>query len=192
VSGEELASVVSPPLPTLVEHILLTSDNTGAELLGHAAGGALLADPSFDGGAAATTEVLNRLGVQHDGMVLDDASGMSADNRASASMVVAVLQAAGEQDNLQRLWPLFSGLPTAAFDGTLASRFANLEAQAGQGDVRAKTGTLTGVSALAGQVLTDSGQLLRFAFISNSAPDTLQARADLDEAAADLAECDCD
>ena len=57
--------------------------------------------------------------------------------------------------------------------------------------MRAKTGTLTGVSALSGQVVSADGQLLTFVLISNGAEDILASRAAQDKVAATLATCGC-
>jgi D-alanyl-D-alanine carboxypeptidase/D-alanyl-D-alanine-endopeptidase (penicillin-binding protein 4) len=57
--------------------------------------------------------------------------------------------------------------------------------------VHAKTGTLTGVSSLAGTVVDRDGRLLVFAFTSNSVTDIYDARALLDNAATVLALCGC-
>ena len=58
----------------------------------------------------------------------------------------------------------------AGGDGTLDDRFArDGRAAAGRGVVRAKTGTLTGVSSLAGVVTDADGRLLVFALMSNGA-----------------------
>jgi D-alanyl-D-alanine carboxypeptidase/D-alanyl-D-alanine-endopeptidase (penicillin-binding protein 4) len=83
-----------------------------------------------------------------------------------------------------------TGLPVAAYDGSLEERF---DTSTGRGWVRAKTGTLTGTSALAGVVTDARGRALVFAFISNHIPlaGTLDARAALDRLAADLAACRC-
>jgi len=186
-----VAEVRSPPMAALVEQMVLDSDNTGAEMLAHIAGGVLAGQPSFAGGAAATSKVLGEWGIPTDGLVLDDGSGMSSDNRIAPLTVAGVLRAAATPERLPTLWPVTSGLPAAGFEGTLAQRFSADVAGGGRGDVRAKTGTLVGVSALAGQVVTESGQLLHFVFLADATGSTAGARAQLDRAAAALAECGC-
>lgn len=186
-----LAEVSSPPMAALVEQVMLESDNTGAELLAHLLGGAALGDASFSGGARATADAVTGLGATTEGLVLADGSGMSVDNRIAPSTLAMVLRTSTSGEHLDQLWAVNSGLPAAGFDGTLAQRFSADVAGGGRGDVRAKTGTLLGVSALAGQVVTEAGQLLHFVFLADDTGPTLEARAQLDRAAAALAECGC-
>ena len=61
---------------------------------------------------------------------------------------------------------------------------------AGRGVVRAKTGTLTGVSSLAGVVTDADGRLLVFALMTNGG-NTAEVRSRLDEMAATLSGCGC-
>ena len=68
------------------------------------------------------------------------------------------------------------------------TRFAGLKPQR---VVRAKTGSLSGVNAMAGELLTRDGRLLVFAVMAKGAPSTLAARAALDRVAATLAACGC-
>ena len=88
---------------------------------------------------------------------------------------------------------MVTGLPVAGFTGTLADRFLVGSAKAGAGVVRAKTGTLTGVSALAGTVPDREGRVLAFAFLVDRTADggALEVPAALDRAAAALATCGC-
>ena len=58
-----------------------------------------------------------------------------------------------------------AGLPVAARTGTLYKRFVNTPAA---GRLRAKTGTIEGVAALAGHVSTTGGRTLTFAYVINN------------------------
>ena len=69
------------------------------------------------------------------------------------------------------------GIILAGGSGTLVQRYGDLP---GRGWVRAKTGTLTGTSALAGVVTAESGRVYSFALLVNGA-EILGARAALDE-----------
>jgi D-alanyl-D-alanine carboxypeptidase/D-alanyl-D-alanine-endopeptidase (penicillin-binding protein 4) len=86
-------------------------------------------------------------------------------------------------------------MPVAGFTGSLAYRFA--DGVAGEGDargvVRAKTGTLTGVHALAGVVTDRDGNTMAFVIAADRVRllDNLDARVAVDDLAADLAACRC-
>jgi D-alanyl-D-alanine carboxypeptidase/D-alanyl-D-alanine-endopeptidase (penicillin-binding protein 4) len=188
-AGEEIAAVESAPLADMVEHMLLTSDNTEAEVLGHQVGLQVLDDPSFVGGARATLRVLSELGVDTAGVVLNDNSGLARSNRISPQTLLAVLRAAIEEDP-QNLWPVYTGLPVAGFDGSLAGRFGQPDARAGRGRVTGKTGTLTGTSTLAGLVVNRDQQLLLYAAMTNDV-NQFAASVAIDELLAAVAGCRC-
>ncbi|MDT4935178.1 MAG: hypothetical protein QOK11_3070, partial [Pseudonocardiales bacterium] len=91
---------------------------------------------------------------------------------------------------------IVTALPVAAWSGTLSGRYLRGSgATAGAGVVRAKTGTLTSVSSLAGFVHDADGRLLAFAVLADHvAPGdgpTAAAEAALDRIAAALAGCGC-
>ncbi|MDX6228140.1 MAG: hypothetical protein QOI76_2986, partial [Frankiales bacterium] len=85
------------------------------------------------------------------------------------------------------------GLPVAGFLGTLSTRYVTSATAVGVGTVRAKTGTLTHVTSLAGVVVDAEGRQLAFAVIAGHVPSTspLDAEAALDKIAAVLAGCGC-
>ncbi|WGL52867.1 D-alanyl-D-alanine carboxypeptidase/D-alanyl-D-alanine-endopeptidase [Nocardioides sp. BP30] len=184
-----LAQVQSPPLREIVDHVLETSDNEGAEVLAHQAGLAAGTGGSFAGGVEAVTTTLTKLGVDTTGLTLHDGSGLSRADRLSATTLVQVLQKAATQ---ARLAPIVSALPVAAFSGSLLERYDD-HADAGRGVVRAKTGTLTGVDALAGYTRDADGSPVVFAVVADrvDVPDTLKARDALDALASALTTCRC-
>jgi D-alanyl-D-alanine carboxypeptidase/D-alanyl-D-alanine-endopeptidase (penicillin-binding protein 4) len=187
--GPRIAVVRSAPLADLVEHMLLTSDNTQAEILAHHVGGEVLDDPTFAGGARATVRVLDELGVDTDGLVLNDGSGLSRANRISGRTLLSVLRVALDTEP-ERLWPVYTGLPVAAFDGSLAPRFGAPRARAGRGAVTGKTGTLTGASTLAGLISDRDGQVLLYAVMTNRVNNWASAAA-IDRVASRIAGCGC-
>ena len=72
----------------------------------------------------------------------------------------------------------------AGRDGTLADR---MKGTAAAGRCHAKTGTLTGVSALSGYCYNRSGRKFAFSILMNSVRDTYAARAAQDRIAALIA-----
>lgn len=191
--AQQLAEVRSPTIPRLVERTLTTSDNTLAEALARQAALAAHKPASFDGGVAAVTETLQKLGVPMDGVVINDGSGLYTGNLISPLVLAKLLSVAASPEHPE-LRPVLTGLPIAGFTGTLRSRFgASSGAQNAAGIVRAKTGTLgdSGVFTLAGTVVDADGRVLVFAFMNKSVSDGAAARAATDRAVARLAACGC-
>lgn len=180
--ARKVASVQSARLVDRVREMMLHSDNVLAESLGRqvaAARGVEAPDAAAAGAAVLAT--LSEAGFDVQGVHLDDCSGMSDDDRIPASVLSSVFAGAGSDARVRLLPDL---LPVAHGSGTLASRFDGLD---GAGWVRAKTGTLTTTSGLAGVVTADSGRVYSFGFVSNES-EVLPARAALDELASVLRE----
>ncbi|MDT4911428.1 MAG: hypothetical protein QOC66_556, partial [Pseudonocardiales bacterium] len=89
------------------------------------------------------------------------------------------------------LHAVVTSLPVAGWSGTLADRFVKGSQRLAAGVVRAKTGTLTGVSTLAGTVHDHSGRLLAFALLADRTRSTVAAETALDAIATRLASCGC-
>jgi D-alanyl-D-alanine carboxypeptidase/D-alanyl-D-alanine-endopeptidase (penicillin-binding protein 4) len=184
--AQTLATVVSPPMSDLVERMLRDSDNQLAEALGRMAAVAQGEPGSFSGAASAIQQAASDRGVDLGAAVISDASGLARADSLPAQSLVAVLHSAGTEPALA---PVLSGLAVAGFDGTLTDRFRSGPSAGGAGVVRAKTGTLTGISAEAGVATTCTGDLVAFAFLADEVADTEAARSALDDAAAALATC---
>jgi D-alanyl-D-alanine carboxypeptidase/D-alanyl-D-alanine-endopeptidase (penicillin-binding protein 4) len=189
--GADLAEVESPPVWQVVEKVLATSDNEGAEVLAHHIGRSEGFAASFAGGNRGMTKVLTRLDVPLEGARLHDGSGLSREDLLPPDALLAVLSLAAEPDRPE-LRAAVTGLPIAGFTGSLAFRFDKGE-RAGRGRVRAKTGTLSGVHGLAGVTTDLDGNVLTFVLLTDRVrlEDTLDARATLDEMAAALGACHC-
>ena len=193
--AKSLGTVGSAPVAELVEHALRTSDNVLAEILAREVAVARKGEPSFAGGAQETLAALAQAGFDPSGAVLVDGSGLSTQNRVPArllgSLLAAVAAPAQGPLDQQFLRPILTGLPVAGGAGTLDDRFARGgDAAAGRGVARAKTGTLTGISSLAGVVTDADGRLLVFAFMSNGASAPV-VRPRQDEMVALLSRCGC-
>ena len=189
--ARELGKVHSPTIASLVERMLLTSDNIVAEMLARQVALAKGMPGSFAGAAEAIREVLVELGLPIEGYGLVDGSGMSHGNRLSAGLLTAIVAKAAS-DDAPHLRSLITGLPVAAYSGTLYERYRSSSAGAkAAGTVRAKTGTLTGVTALAGLAVDAKGRLLAFALMADQAKDSYQGQFALDSAAAAIVTCGC-
>lgn len=181
-----LASVRSATVEQIVETVLRTSDNEGAEVLLRHAGIAGGQDGSFRGGVDAVEAALNAADVDMAGLRLFDGSGLSRRNRIAPTTLVDVVQAALASP---RGAALLDDLPLSGFTGTLAERFD----RASSGLVRAKTGTLSGVHALAGYALDADGRPVVFALMSDDADRSapFAAQDALDDVAEAIAACSC-
>lgn len=182
-----LGEVRSPPVERLVEMMLSYSDNVLAETLARQVALAAGRPTSFAGAVEAVRTTLTIAGLDVRGLTLTDASGLSTSDRVPPALLGAVLLRATGGDVGRGL---LSGLPVAGYDGTLDERFTDTDAD---GEVRAKTGTLDGVSALAGVVQTVDGRLLVFAIMADAVPSggRYDAEDALDEIAGVLAGCGC-
>ncbi len=187
-----IASVYSPPLSAIVDQMLEESNNVIAENLARQVALATGQPASFSGAAAAVIAELRRLGVRG-GLRLVDGSGLSPQDAIAPATLAKAVELATADAGLR---PLLAGLPVAGFSGTLSagqSVFSGIGGAA-LGSVRAKTGNLGTVTALAGLVTDKNGTTLVFAFMADQIPAAgmLRTAADaIDEAAAALANCGC-
>jgi D-alanyl-D-alanine carboxypeptidase/D-alanyl-D-alanine-endopeptidase (penicillin-binding protein 4) len=150
----------------ILEEMLRTSDNTVAELMARQVALARNQPASFAGAGTAMLAELGDLGLPTAGVRTADGSGLSFDDRLTAQALTGMLVLAARPEQ-QNLHALFTGLPVAGYSGTLANRYRTPNANPAGGDLRAKTGTLPGVNALAGYVVDAKGRLLAFAVLAD-------------------------
>jgi D-alanyl-D-alanine carboxypeptidase/D-alanyl-D-alanine-endopeptidase (penicillin-binding protein 4) len=188
-----LAAVSSPTLTDLLGWMLATSDNDLAEALAHLVAKASGQPADFPGGVTAVTAAVQALGLPTQDLQLYDGSGLSTQTRVDPVLLGRLLVLASSPDHPE-LRPLVTGLAVAGFTGSLEPpRFSATSTEWAGGLVRAKTGTLTGVSSMAGTVEDVSGRQLAFVFVADRVPagGTLAARAVLDRLATAVAACGC-
>ncbi|MCE7000975.1 D-alanyl-D-alanine carboxypeptidase/D-alanyl-D-alanine-endopeptidase [Saccharothrix sp. S26] len=162
-----LAEHLSMPLSRLMVPFMKLSNNMHAEILVKTAGRAVFGEGSWAAGLRAMTAQLGQWGVDASALSLRDGSGLSRMDQVSPDQVAALLLAARHEPWFA-VW--HDSLPVAGVadrlvGGTLRNRMRGTPAE---GTVRAKTGSLTGVSALSGYATTADGVPLVFAMISNN------------------------
>ena len=169
-------------LDLLLEKMMKESNNIYAECLFYQTA----ATTGKKGGghkevAARTEELLQRIGLQPDRYKIADGSGLSLYNYASAEMLVALLGYAWRTERIRD--HLLPSLPIAGYDGTLKNRMIGTTAE---GNVKAKTGTVTGISSLAGYLTAANGHILAFAIINQGVSSMALGRAFQDKICQEL------
>lgn len=112
-------------------------------------------------GASQVNRVIRKMGLSPDDYRIADGSGLSLYNYVTAELEVAFLRYAYRQQDIYN--NLLPALPVAGVDGTLAKRMTQGPAHR---NVQAKTGTVTGISSLAGYCTARNGHRLCFSIIN--------------------------
>ncbi len=184
--GERLAYLTSAPLSVLLHELGKHSDNFYAETVFKTLAGDTEGPPaSSEAAARRMTEWLAGLGLEAKQTKILNGSGLFDANRVAPSTLAGVLTKTYLDPVLGPDY--VSHLAIGGVDGTLKSRFRQDKVK---GRVRAKTGTLNDVDALAGYVLSDSGRLpIAFVVLVNGIKNRHpEVRAQIDRAVSVLAE----
>ncbi|MDN3356019.1 D-alanyl-D-alanine carboxypeptidase/D-alanyl-D-alanine-endopeptidase [Actinomadura sp. DC4] len=167
----------SIPLSQIAVPYLKLSNNMIAEILVKEIGKKVTGHGSWTAGLPVVAKYLKTLGVDTSQVKQTDGSGLGHSNYTTATQISNVLKAVQRKS----YFPVFydalpiAGQPDRFVGGTLRSRMGGTPAA---GNVHAKTGTLTGVSALSGYVKDPAGRRLIFSIVFNGykggAPTDLQ------------------
>lgn len=163
------------PIKEVLERALKKSDNLCAESMFYhlASRHALRKRVSGEDGTDAINAFMKEtLGLNPDNYKIADGSGVSLYNYISPRLLLEYLKYAYYHRDI--FLPLYESLPIAGVDGTLQYRMKQTKAQ---GNVHAKTGSVTGVSSLAGYVKASNGHQLAFVIINQNVLKLSRARA---------------
>ncbi len=164
-----IAARPSPPLRQLVASMMKVSQNQYAEMLlrslstTSAMGLPRRSGTAAEAGASQARDLLQRWNIPPDSIVMADGSGLSRYNFVTSEALVRILQIM--RSDPRHGSPFLESLPVAGREGTLAARLSGTVAE---GRVRAKTGTVDNVRAIAGYVETAEGETLVFSIIANN------------------------
>jgi D-alanyl-D-alanine carboxypeptidase/D-alanyl-D-alanine-endopeptidase (penicillin-binding protein 4) len=176
-----LARHASRPLNEYLTVINKESNNLFAELVFRAVGRVAEGVGTREASARAVRRVLRRIGVDTAGLVQRDGSGLASGNRVSAGAFVETIRGMSNGP----LWPEYwASLPRAGTRRELGRMYQTAAAD----NLRAKTGTIEGVSALSGMVRSADGERLAFSLLVNGSPSQARAKRVENQIGARLAE----
>ena len=151
----------SHPLVDVLEPMMKNSDNLYAESMFYQLGASTGASPAkASHGRQMILKTLKNAGVTGQYKIADG-SGLSLYNYVTPELLAKLLIYAYRKSGIIRY--LYVSLPIAGEDGTLKKRMKDSPAHL---NVRAKTGTVTGVSSLAGYALASNNHMLVFSIIN--------------------------
>ena len=158
-----IGAVESPPLWRILRFMVEHSDNHLADTIARVVAHERVGDATWSGITAAFADALGELGIDDDGLVVQDGSGLSRQDRVSAS-TLAEVQATLSGGDLAPIWADVQAV--AGERGTLRTWLRSTPAV---GRFRGKTGTLDDVKGLTGTVWGPDGTAFHLAVIVNDA-----------------------
>ncbi len=157
-----LAQVSSAPLNEVMSYMLRLSDNTLAEEFGRLTAIAAHKSNSPEGAVQAVEEGLHKLKISTRGLHMSDCSGLSPKSHVLVTTLakVQVLNIKADSGGAASS----EGLSLPGLVGTSRKRLAD---ESAAGLLRVKTGSLSEVSSMSGNVSRKSGGVLTFAVVAN-------------------------
>jgi serine-type D-Ala-D-Ala carboxypeptidase/endopeptidase (penicillin-binding protein 4) len=160
--ADSLFTVLSVPLREIMPAVMKPSQNQIAEVFLRALGLERAGVGTADSGRRVIERQFAEWKIPSDAFVVRDGSGLSRSDLISPEAIVSILEAMRRSPNFG---VFFESLPIAGVDGTIRTRMRDTPAQ---GNLRAKTGTLSMVRSLSGYVRTADGRLLEFSMLCNN------------------------
>lgn len=193
----EITSLQSPPFSVIAAHTLKPSQNQYTELILRTlgrnpqvldsagetkplSGDSRGARDDEESGLEVVMHFLRQAGIGDSDVALNDGSGLSRNDLISANTTVQLLTFMTKHKYFAQFR---DALPIAGVDGTLRTRMRGTPAE---GNLRAKTGSLSSVASLSGYVTTAAGEHLVFSMMLNNYPDASAVRRDSIDAIAVL------
>ena len=162
IKMDTLFTFTSLPMRNILPALLKPSQNQIAEILLKTIGLERGGMGTADSARKIVGQLLLSWGVQPDGFVIRDGSGLSRHDMLTPETIVRVLDRI-QQDTAFAVF--YNALPIAGIDGTLQDRMKGTPAE---GNVRAKTGSISYARSLSGYVTTADGERLIFSILANN------------------------
>ncbi|MCG5104095.1 D-alanyl-D-alanine carboxypeptidase/D-alanyl-D-alanine endopeptidase [Oceanobacillus alkalisoli] len=165
--AQVVASKKSIPLSELLIPFMKLSNNGLGEALTKEMGKVMRGTGTWDKGLEVIEDVVTEIGVERESFLLRDGSGMSHKTLISANNITHILyniQSENWFDVFEYSLPV-AGETDRLIGGTLRNR---LTKEPAKGNVKAKTGLITGVSTLSGYVTSLDGEKLIFSILLNN------------------------
>jgi D-alanyl-D-alanine carboxypeptidase/D-alanyl-D-alanine-endopeptidase (penicillin-binding protein 4) len=159
--GDTLFVQSSPPLREILVGFLKPSQNQIGEILLKTMGRTLRGQGTAQAGIAVVDSAARAWRLPPRKLAQADGSGLSRYNLVAPQFLIALLEHMRQSPNYQTF---YAALPIAGVDGTLAGRMKNTPLQ---GNVHAKTGTVSNVRSLSGYMQTAAGEPIVFSIIVN-------------------------
>jgi D-alanyl-D-alanine carboxypeptidase/D-alanyl-D-alanine-endopeptidase (penicillin-binding protein 4) len=179
----EIAGIQSPPFSLIASHTLKPSQNLYTEIILRTLGKLTSVSSSQtdeEAGLIVVRNFLRQAGANEHDLALNDGSGLSRNDMITANATVQLLTYMSKHKYFAQFR---DALPIAGVDGTLRTRMRGTPAE---GNLRAKTGSLSSVASLSGYVTTAAGEHLVFSMMLNNYPDASALRRDSIDAIAIL------
>jgi len=174
-SWKLLAEHQSPPLIRALEIINKKSQNLHAEMLLRTLGAEFKGSGTNEAGLQVVKEFLVDSGIESERIKLNDGCGLSRENLVTPRFQTSLLNFLSQR----YYFDLFRNtLAISGTDGTLKNRMSALDVR---GSIHAKTGTLNGVTTLAGYMTTKSGRNLIFSIFANRVNAVARVKKTIDE-----------